>query len=136
MTSDTIEAFLDRVRQAWDDGDAHAYGEQFTEDASYVIFLGDAMFGRAEIERNHHDVFTKWQRGTRMVVTPVDVRQYDDSAVVVTIGGIGKGDDIAFDKFQTYALRRSATGQWQCAAFQNTEMSERAREIHAQVAKT
>ncbi|GAA1991093.1 SgcJ/EcaC family oxidoreductase [Amycolatopsis minnesotensis] len=130
--SDTVEAFLDRVRQAWDDGDAHAYGAQFTEDASYVIFLGDAMFGRAEIERNHHDVFTKWQRGTRMVVTLVNVRQIDaDSAIVVTVGGIGKGDKIAYDKFQTYALRRDGAGEWQCAAFQNTEMSERAKKTYA-----
>ncbi|QWF81762.1 SgcJ/EcaC family oxidoreductase [Amycolatopsis sp. CA-230715] len=132
MTTDTVDAFLDRVRKAWDDGDARTYGEQFTEDASYVIFLGDAMFGRAEIERSHHDVFTKWQRGTRMVVTPIKVNQVDDdSAVVVTVGGIGTGEKIAYDKFQTYTLRRAETGQWQCAAFQNTEMSQRAREIYA-----
>lgn len=129
---DTIEAFLDRVRQAWDAGDAHAYGAQFTEDASYVIFLGDVMFGRAEIERTHHDVFTKWQRGTRMVVRPVNVRQLDaDSAVVVTVGGIGTGRSVEVDKFQTYTLRRDPSGQWRCAAFQNTEMSRRAQQSFA-----
>ena len=130
--TDTVEAFLDRVRHAWDAGDAQAYGAEFTEDASYVIFLGDAMFGRAEIARNHHEVFTKWQRGTRMVVTPLSVRELDaNSAVVVTIGGIGTGGTIPYDKFQTYTLRRTDAGRWQCAAFQNTEMSSRARQTHA-----
>ena len=130
--TDTVEAFLDRVRQAWDAGDAQAYGREFTEDASYVIFLGDAMFGRDDIARTHHDVFTKWQRGTRMVVRPLSARQLDaDSAVVVTIGGIGTGATIPYDKFQTYTLRRSDTGKWQCAAFQNTEMSRRAQETFA-----
>jgi uncharacterized protein (TIGR02246 family) len=103
----TVEAFLDRVREAWDAGDAgdagdaEAYSHLFAEDASYVIFLGDAMFGRETIERTHHDVFTHWQQGTRMVVRPVDVRMVDaDTAVAVTVGGIGKGDAIPFDKFR------------------------------------
>lgn len=124
---DTVEAFLDRVRHAWDNGDAAAYGDQFTEDASYVIFLGDAMFGRAEIAATHHDVFTKWQRGTRMVVKPISVKPLGaDSVVVVTVGGIGKGLAIDYDKYQTYTLR-DTDGRWQCVAFQNTEMSKRTK---------
>lgn len=67
-----------------------------------------------------------------MVVAPVDVRQIDaDSAVVVTIGGIGTGATIPYDKLQTYTLRRDPTGHWRCAAFQNTEMSDRARQTYA-----
>lgn len=131
MQADTVEAFLERVRQAWDAGDARTYAEQFAPDASYVIFLGDALFGRAAIEQTHHDVFTKWQRGTRMVVRPLDVRLVStDTAVVTTIGGIGTGDVIGYDKFQTYTLHR-ADGRWECVAFQNTEMSERARTAYA-----
>lgn len=125
-----VEAFLDRVRRAWDAGDAHAYGEQFAEDASYVIFLGDVMNGRGEIVTTHHDVFTKWQRGTRMVVKPIKTAHLGEQAVaVVTIGGIGKGRTIAYDKFQTYVLRDNA-GRWECVAFQNTEMSRRARKTY------
>lgn len=127
---DTVDAFLDRVRLAWDAADATTYAQQFAEDASYVIFLGDALFGREAIERTHHDVFTKWQRGTRMAVKPIDVRTVGtDIAVVTTIGGIGKGATIDYDKYQTYTLRRRA-GRWQCVAFQNTEMSDRAKQVH------
>lgn len=92
-----------------------------------MIFLGDVMFGREEIVRNHHDVFTKWQKGTRMVVEPVDVRPIDDSSVVmVTVGGIGRDSTIPYDKLQTYTLRKDA-GRWRCVAFHNTEMSRRSR---------
>jgi uncharacterized protein (TIGR02246 family) len=129
--TDTVEAFLDRVRDAWDAGDARAYGEQFTDDASYVIFRGDALLGRAAIERAHEQLFA-WRPGTRMAVAPIDVRALDaDTAVVVTVGGIGAGDAVGYDKFQTITLRRDGGGRWRCVAFQNTEMSDEARAAHA-----
>jgi uncharacterized protein (TIGR02246 family) len=127
---ETVEQFLERVRQAWDAADAREYARLFAADASYVIFMGDALFGRQAIERTHHEVFTKWQRGTRMIVRPLDVRLTGDAtAVAVTAGGIGTGDAIGYDKFQTYTLRRR-DHRWECVAFQNTEMSRRALETY------
>ncbi|NGO71101.1 SgcJ/EcaC family oxidoreductase [Streptomyces boncukensis] len=127
---DTVEAYLDRLRSAWDAADAKAYGEQFAEDASYVIFMGDALFGRAEITSTHRDVFEKWQKGTRMAVKAIEVRDIDsDSVAVVTVGGIGKGKAIPYDKLQTFILR-SREGRFECVAFQNTEMSRRTKKLH------
>ncbi|MFE9455145.1 SgcJ/EcaC family oxidoreductase [Streptomyces sp. NPDC006739] len=129
-SEDTVEEFLERVRQAWDAGDATRYAAQFAEDASYVIFMGDAMFGRAAIAQTHHEVFTRWQKGTRMTVKPIDVRMPDEStAVVTTVGGIGKGGRVDVDKFQTFTLRRR-DGRWECVAFQNTEMSRRSKRAY------
>lgn len=123
---DTIEDCLDRIRAAWDAGDARAFAGSFTEDATYVIYLGEALIGRAEIEANHAGVFAKWQKGTRMAVrtlrkTPLG----DGAAVVLTAGGIGTGASVPYDKFQTFTLVRRE-GRWLCAAFQNTTMSPRA----------
>lgn len=127
---DTVEEFLQRIRHAWDVGDATGYAAQFAENASYVIFMGDAMFGRAAIEQTHHEVFSRWQKGTRMAVKPIDVRMPDEStAVVTTVGGIGKGGRIDFDKFQTFTLRRRE-GRWECVAFQNTQMSRRSKRAY------
>ncbi|MBP0458898.1 SgcJ/EcaC family oxidoreductase [Streptomyces montanisoli] len=127
---DTVEEFLGRIRDAWDAGDASRYAAQFAEDASYVIFMGDAMLGRAAIEQTHHEVFTRWQKGTRMVVKPIDVRMPDAcTAVVTTVGGIGRGSRIGFDKFQTFTLHRQE-GRWECVAFQNTEMSRRSKRAY------
>jgi uncharacterized protein (TIGR02246 family) len=120
---DAIEDCLDRIRAAWNAGDARAFAGSFTEDATYVIYLGEALIGRAEIEANHVEVFTKWQKGTRMAVaalrkTPLG----DDAAVVLTAGGIGTGDSVPYDKLQTFTMVRRE-GRWLCAAFQNTKMS-------------
>ncbi|QUQ64806.1 SgcJ/EcaC family oxidoreductase [Kutzneria sp. CA-103260] len=127
--NDTVENFLARITQAWNNADAAAYAREFTEDATYVIFLGDALRGREEIERTHHDVLTKWQRGTKLVVEPVAVTELDrDVATVLTVGGIGADEPIEHDKFQTFTLVRR-DGRWRCAAFQNTEMSDRAKRM-------
>jgi uncharacterized protein (TIGR02246 family) len=57
-----VETFLDEFRAAWDAGDARSYAALFTNEATYVIFLGEAFVGRDEIERNHLEVFARWQK--------------------------------------------------------------------------
>jgi uncharacterized protein (TIGR02246 family) len=121
------EDFLDQLRTAWDAGDARAYAALFTEDASYVIFLGEAMVGRNEIERNHVDVFGRWQKGAKMAVKALGVRSLRaDVCSFLTVGGIGVKSPIAYDKIQTFTLVRRGD-RWLCAAFQNTTMSDRAK---------
>ncbi|GHH04580.1 SgcJ/EcaC family oxidoreductase [Comamonas sp. JC664] len=123
MNEDSIDACLGRIRAAWGAGDAHAYGQEFTEDAAYVIFLGDPLSGRDELERNHVPVFARWQKGTRMRVEPIVTRRLgEDVSVGLTVGGIGKGDGSPFDKLQTYTFVLQE-GRWRCSAFQNTRMS-------------
>jgi uncharacterized protein (TIGR02246 family) len=123
---DTHEACLERIRSAWDAGDARAYAKEFTEDATYVIFLGDPLVGRDEIEKNHVDVLAKWQEGTRMAVRVISARRLDnDVASVLTVGGIGRSGPILYDKLQTFTFVRRDS-RWMCAAFQNTRMSRRA----------
>jgi uncharacterized protein (TIGR02246 family) len=121
---------LDLFRKAWDAGDAEAYGRLFTEDATYVIFLGDALLGRQQIQDTHHDVFTKWQKGTRLVVAPLQTTMLsEDTAVILTKGGIGAAP-IECDKYQTFTLVRRG-GIWLIAAFHNTDMSSRAKAKHS-----
>lgn len=112
---------LERIRLAWDSGDATAYAEEFTEDATYVIFAGIISHGRDEIRADHVPVLEKWQRGTRMSMRVLDTRMIgDDAAVVLAEGGIGKGRRIRHDKVQTFVLVRHGE-RWLCAAFQNTK---------------
>ena len=121
--ADTFEACLDRIRSAWNAGDAAAYAQEFTDDATYIIFMGEPFIGRESIERNHEPVFSRWQRGTKMVVKPIEVRPLGDGVMsVVTVGDIGKGEQIPFDKLQTFTFVRR-DHRWFCAAFQNTRMS-------------
>lgn len=114
---------LDRIRAAWDSGDATAYAAEFTDDASYVIFAGLVSLGREAVRRDHVPVFEKWQRGTRMSMRVLDLRFVaPDVAVAVTEGGIGKRAKIRHDKVQTFVMVRDG-GDWRCCAFQNTKQN-------------
>jgi uncharacterized protein (TIGR02246 family) len=118
---ESIDMCLARMKRAWDAGDAAAYAQEFTEDASYVIYVGLIYFGRAEIERAHLPVFAKWQKGSRMNLRVLQTRMLTaETAVVVTEGGIGKGRNIRRDKVQTFVMVRRE-GRWLCSAFQNTK---------------
>lgn len=123
-----VARILTAYRDAWDAGDADAFGALFTDDATYVIFLGDALLGREAITENHRDVFTKWQAGTRLRVEPLAVQVLGTEAMsVLTAGGIDTDPDaIELDKLQTFTLVRTAEG-WRIAAFHNTSMSRWAR---------
>jgi uncharacterized protein (TIGR02246 family) len=121
VLDDTIDDCLARMVRAWDAGDAGAYAAEFTEDASYVLYVGLTYFGRAAIERAHIPVFGKWQKGSRMAIRVLESRMLDQStAVVVTEGGIGKRGRIPADKVQTFTMVR-VEDRWVCAAFQNTK---------------
>ena len=116
-----VLAALDRVRAAWDDGDATALAAEFTDDASYVIFVGLHYLGREAIRRSHVPVFEKWQRGSRMSMRVLDLRfPTPDVAVVLTEGGIGTRARIPHDKVQTFVMVRDGD-TWRCTAFQNTK---------------
>lgn len=107
---------------AWGRGDARAYAEQFTEDATYVIFAGSVSVGREAIYRDHVPVLTKWQKGSTMRVVVRSVRHLtDDVAVVLTEGGVSKGRRNPLNKTQTFVFARQPSGEWLCSAFQNTK---------------
>jgi len=125
--SDTIEDCLERIRAAWDAGDAAAFAAEFTEDATYVIYLGAPLVGRPEIERMHVDPLG---RGTRMRIQVLSTKLLtDDVAVVLTVGGVGKDAMTPYDKVQTLTLVRRCN-RWRCTAFQNTEMSSIAKRLY------
>lgn len=126
-----IRTALDRIKAAWDAGDADAYSQEFTADAVYVIYAGLISRGRQEIRDDHIPVFAKWQRGSRMSMEVFDLRLLgDDAAVVTTSGGIGRREPIKHDKVQTFVFVREGE-RWLCASFQNTKRNGMLAAINA-----
>jgi len=116
-----VDRVLTGMRDAWGRGDASAYADLFTEDASYVIYVGGVSLGREAIRRDHEPVLAKWQKGSRMEMRVLDVAPIAPDVVrVLTEGGVGTGKRVPLDKVQTYTLVRTEAG-WRCAAFQNTK---------------
>jgi uncharacterized protein (TIGR02246 family) len=118
-----VKAVLDGLVAAWGRNDAEAYGALFTEDASYLTFVGTVYRGRRDIVESHRALFAKFLKGTKLADEILDIRFYGPDVAVVN----GRGDTYKgkrphkLSKVQTYTLVRDADGQWRVAAFQNTQ---------------
>jgi uncharacterized protein (TIGR02246 family) len=117
---------IGRLISAWNAADAAAFAQLFTEDATLVIWLGDALTGRSEIQQVHNDLFTT--RPSKMRLRTVDTRLVDDNtAIVLSVAGVGNEQQLSYDKFQTSVLVRRDES-WMIAAAQVTAMSDRSKQ--------
>ncbi|MDD9381804.1 SgcJ/EcaC family oxidoreductase [Streptomyces sp. ZAF1911] len=121
--SASVRVVLDRLVEAWERHDAEAYGELFTEDATYITYVGTFYRGRNDIADSHRTLFAGFLKGTRLADEILDVRFYGPDVAVVN----GRGDTYKgkrptkLTKIQTYTLVREPDGSWRIAAFQNTK---------------
>jgi uncharacterized protein (TIGR02246 family) len=129
----SLEDVLTRLAAAWNDGDATAYADQFTPDATYVVFDGTVVRGRAAIEDSHRALFAGPLRGFRMdpPAEPVPVRYLGpDVAHVLVAGGTRRPgqDELPPDRASvvSFVLVRK-DDRWRIAAFQNTRATAPAR---------
>lgn len=124
-TTDTaaIHALIDGLTEAWDRGDGTTYGAGFTDDATYITYVGTLYRGPEEIGRAHQALFDSFLKGTRLASEVIDLRFHGpDTAVVITRGDTYKKNRPAkLPKVQTYTVVRQADGEWRVAAFQNTK---------------
>ncbi|MFD8595973.1 SgcJ/EcaC family oxidoreductase [Kitasatospora sp. NPDC059646] len=116
---------ISALTAAWGRGDATAYGEQFTDDATYTTYVGTHYQGRRDIADAHRALFAGFVKGTRLADSFLGVRFYGpDTAVVTSRGDTYSGDvpsATELTKTQTYTLVREADGRWRIAAFHNTK---------------
>ena len=123
--ADTDEAdvrrVLDALAEAWDRHDADAFGAQFSDDASYITFLGTEYRGRADIERSHAALFAGPLKRTRLAGEITEIRfPADDLAIVTGVGDTYTGKHPrTLGKRQTFVLVRRVEG-WRIVAFHNT----------------
>jgi len=119
-----ITAVIADLIDAWARHDAEAYAALFTEDASYISYVGTYYQGRGDIEASHRTLWSKFLGGTKLADEILDVRFLGQDIAVVT----GRGDTYKgakpgkLSKIQTYTLTRT-DGRWLIAAFQNTKRS-------------
>ena len=118
-----VTSVLGELFAAWERHDAEAYGELFTEDATYVTFVGTFYQGRQDIVDSHRTLFATFLKGTRLADEILDIRfPGPDMAVVSGRGDTYKGKrPHKLTKMQTYTLIRQSDGAWRIAAFHNTK---------------
>jgi uncharacterized protein (TIGR02246 family) len=121
-----IQRLLAELAAAWNAGDADAYGALFTEDASYITWLGQLALGRSEIADMHRWLFTKIP-GTRMAPSVKTHQQITFLSTEVALV-IGSGDRPALPDQESTHDRSSTVSfvavhrpdGWRFAHFQNT----------------
>ncbi|HVK24562.1 MAG TPA: SgcJ/EcaC family oxidoreductase [Actinokineospora sp.] len=120
--TEAITALIDDLTDAWARHDADAYGALFTEDATYISYVGTYYRGRADIVNSHRTLWSKFLSGTRLADEILDIRFLgQDTAVVTGRGDTYKGTRPAkLTKVQTYTVVRE-NDRWRIAAFHNTK---------------
>ncbi|MFE0023553.1 SgcJ/EcaC family oxidoreductase [Amycolatopsis sp. NPDC059021] len=125
-----VHEVLARLVDAWNAGDATAYGALFTEDADYVTFFGMNMPGRAMIESAHRALFEGPLKGSRLTGAPGTAKVRfvrPDVAIAVMGGGSSVSGaartDPGRESTVTTVLVRQDNG-WRIASFQNTRVSD------------
>lgn len=120
---DAIAKVITSLVDAWGRHDADAYGDLFTEDATYITFVGTYYQGRRDIVESHRALFEGFLKGTRLADRILGIRFVGPGTAVVT----GRGDTYKgslpkkLSKVQTYTMARQPDGRWLIAAFHNTK---------------
>jgi uncharacterized protein (TIGR02246 family) len=118
-----VLAVVQALGDTWGRHDADAYGDLFTDDATYVTFLGTHYQGKQEIIESHRTLFATYLKETRLAAAVLTVRFPGPGVALLT----GRGDTYKgptpkkLRKVQTYVLVRRADGSWRIAAFHNTK---------------
>ncbi|GAA4953528.1 SgcJ/EcaC family oxidoreductase [Streptomonospora halophila] len=125
--TESVAALLDGLAAAWNAGDADAYGDCFTEDATYIVYNGMLLSGPREIAEAHRHLFAGLLKGSSLggveAAAPAIRLVAPGVAHVMVTGGVRlagqEAPDPARDSRITYlAVRRGQA--WRFAAFQNT----------------
>jgi uncharacterized protein (TIGR02246 family) len=79
-----VVAVLQALGDAWGRHDADAYGDLFTDDATYVTFLGTHYQGKQEITESHRMLIATYLKGTRLADAVLSVRFPGPGVAVLT----------------------------------------------------
>jgi uncharacterized protein (TIGR02246 family) len=89
-----IRRLLDDLCEAWNRGDAEAFGARYRDDGTFTNVFGAIHFGRDEFIRRHAEVFRGFLKNTRIKMIPRTLRLVRPDVAVADI-------DMTYTGFQT-----------------------------------
>lgn len=124
-----VKQLLDELVDAWNRGDAEAYGARFLDDATFTNVNGMFHEGREEFDRRHEEIFHGAMKGTTITLTARKLRFLrQDIAIVdtdcgvfgalVQPPGVQPGADGALRTCLLLVLVKQS-GSWRIAAYHN-----------------
>ncbi|MFW5415207.1 SgcJ/EcaC family oxidoreductase [Nocardiopsis sp. CNT-189] len=124
---EALKQLLVDMAEAWNAGDGAGYAAPFLDDATYISYDGQLAEGRQVIQDVHQMLFDGPLKGSRMDDSnhhePRIRLLTDDSAVVISIGGVSidGGEPTDADRASIITLTTvRKDGAWRIASFQNT----------------
>lgn len=121
-----IRALYAKMLSCW--GDAEAYANCFSQDATYIIANGMIEDGWQEIIKGHEIIFSAWARNSHLEGVIERIKFLTpDVALLIAHGHIVYDDHRSSDgnKRTVYTLvARKTGGEWLFVAYQNTPVGQ------------
>ena len=89
-----IRRLLDDLCEAWNRGDAAAFGARYRDDGTFTNVFGTVHFGRDEFIRRHAEVFHGFLKGTTIAMPIRKLRLVRPDVAVADV-------DMTYTGFQT-----------------------------------
>jgi len=124
-----IHAVVQSEEDAWNRGDAEAFGAHYAEDGSFTNVIGQQLYGRQAFVAQHAKIFSTIYKGSHNTFAVTKIKFLRPDVALVDIDGaltganrlppgIKAGDDGAVHvKLQEVMTREK--GAWWVAAFHN-----------------
>jgi uncharacterized protein (TIGR02246 family) len=124
-----IRAIVQDEADAWNRGDAEAFGARYAEDGSFTNVIGQQLYGKKAFIAQHVQIFATIYKGSHNTFTIGKIKFLRPDVAVVDIGGVLTGanrfppgmkafeDGALHVKLQEVMTRENGT--WWIAAFHN-----------------
>jgi uncharacterized protein (TIGR02246 family) len=115
---------VNKLEQAWNNGDSLTWTAQFSGDADFIHILGGFFHGSGDIERGHRKIFDTIYKGSHNRLQVEKVRFVRPDVAVVFIRGnltwYLNGQEQHVQARPTLMAEKNPAGEWKIAVFQNT----------------
>jgi len=121
--TDEAQLIVERMENAWNSADGHAFVAAFAEDADFVNVMGMHARGRDAIAEGHEHIFRTVYAGSRVAyrVERARLLRPDVALVHVEAGLDVPGGPMAGHHAARYSMVLTHDGgEWRIASFHNT----------------
>lgn len=124
-----IQAVVQSESEAWNRGDAEAFGSHYAEDGSFTNVIGEQLYGRKAFVEQHARIFSTIYQGSHNTLSIGKMKFLRPDVVVVDIDGVLKNahqlppglkaaEDGALHVKLQEVMTKERSG-WSIAAFHN-----------------
>ncbi len=115
------------MQEGWNTKNGNLFASRFADDCDYVVVNGMYLKSKNTVAMGHQNIFNTFYRETSLELQLKDARYLTDDIVVahVTARRFGNVNGVYEDVKAIITLTlQKKNGEWNIAAFQNTEIKE------------